>query len=86
MSKILLGDACAYMIKEGEKPRYLRIGNAYKDSEHGSISVKIDTIPIDLAGGHAWSGWINLFARERIDTKPAKGDKHYEDLGDDIPF
>jgi len=61
MSKIFVGDACAYLRKEGEeKARYPRIGAAFKD-DSGRISIKIDTLPI----GNDWQGWINIFPREK---------------------
>ena len=89
MSKILMGDVCAHIpgAKYGEKGSYRKIGVAFKDSDTGSISIKLDTLPLPGCG---WVGWCNIF--EEREAKPATIPK---ELGppftppfpeDDIPF
>lgn len=87
MSKILLGDACAHMLSPNTKTKYIKIGAAFRDSDTGNVSVKVDTLPIDSRSGHSWSGWINIFERASgPENKAAKKPYSYDDPNDDIPF
>lgn len=87
MSKELIGDACAHMVGDpGTKPKYIRIGNAYRDTEFNSISVKIDTLPLATGHGVQWTGWINIFDRNDAKKSGLPSKPRYQGDDDDIPF
>lgn len=83
MSKILIGDACAHMVGGGGKARYLRVGSAFKDEKFGSISIKLDSLPIAGAGVQQWSGWINIFDQRKVIEGRSHDDSYSEE---DVPF
>lgn len=92
MSKIFIGDACAYIPAKGtQKAKYPKIGAAFRDDKDDRISLKIDSIPIATSG---WEGWLNVFPpKTSTATRPKMpgDDKPYgtvmgDGLEDDIPF
>jgi hypothetical protein len=82
MSKIKFGDLTAYLGKDGSgKSRYTRIGTVFKDMDYGTLSIKIDSLPI---AGDGWDGWCNIFESQQKST-PTKAVAPEPD-DDDIPF
>jgi len=75
MTKVLIGDACAYI---GPK-KYQKIGVAFRD-EQGRICVKIDVLPLPNSG---WEGWINVFEKKDKLATSARPEGIHDD---DIPF
>lgn len=83
MSKTLIGDACADMGKApgADKRKYIRIGTVFRDDTYGSLSIKIDTLPLP---GTGWEGWINVFERQPAESAKRAAPRA---LGEeDIPF
>lgn len=62
MAKLKVGDAKAYCKIGSAKAQYYKVGVFYKDSDRGSLALKIDTLPIS---GLGWTGWINIFEEDR---------------------
>ena len=87
MSKVPAGRVMAHCPGKGAngKAQYISMGLAFKDTDTGYLSLKIDALPIASAG---WSGWVNIFADDRkpVDAKPQQARSQFHDFDDDIPF
>lgn len=67
-----LGDVMAsvgeFVDTDGRKAkRWLRVGVAMRDDKSGSISIKLDAVPI----GPSWSGWLAV--RNRVASTADEG-------------
>lgn len=57
MSMVKVGNACAHIPGiGGEKSRYIKIGNVFREGER--LAIKIDALPLP---SFDWPGWINIF-------------------------
>lgn len=67
--KLKMGAVCAHIPQCGNnsKSHYNKVGTAFVDEETGSISIKLDTLPIAPSN---WEGWLNIFK----DTKNQDND------------
>ena len=81
MSKERIGDACAFIPGvDGSQSKYIKIGVAFRDTTYNTVSVMIDTIPLDKG----WTGWVNIFQDEGRKPRSHSAPTHQSD--DDIPF
>ena len=77
MSRRILGDACAYIRKQGDaKAIYRKIGVAFIDDQD-RISLKLDTLPIP---GDGWVGWVNIFPSEKAARTSPQDRDQYQDM------
>lgn len=84
MSKTFIGDACADCgPKPGGGRRYVKVGVAFKDNTYGTISIKIDALPLPQ---DTWRGWINVFDRGDGENKPGNPRPNAPVYEEDVPF
>lgn len=85
MSKDFIGFVKAHCPGKGKdgKARYITLGGAYKDSTSGSISFKIDALPVEASG---WSGWCNVYSDDRPPQSGGVPRSRFVPDDDDIPF
>lgn len=88
MSKEFMGNACAHIKGPNmDKAKYVKIGNWFKDTETGNVSIILDSLPLPH---QPWTGWVNLFENDNgfSQQQPARRTTRRSpvDLEDDIPF